>query len=687
MFRITTRTMIVVGVFLFWSSCASEDSKPVRSLQRINNSWRFHKGEVNAGYQADLNDRRWERVNLPHTWNVDDPFDRRGIEDGYDISPGYYRGSGWYRKAVNIPKSNAGKRLYLVFEGANKVTDVWVNEFYVGEHIGGYSGFSFDITPYIAFGKRNLIAVRVNNAYHYDIPPQSADYTMYGGIYRDLYLLETTTVHIEWVHVQTPEVSPERAHVTVTTPVINTSKESFDGQLETVIQDPQKRIVLTRSVDVSIPPDSTAEIQLDLEISAPITLWSPEAPHLYAVQVRLSRDQVTLDEITGNFGLRWFSFDPDQGFYLNGEYLRLKGVNRHQDRAGYGNAVPNELHIEDMRLIKSMGANFVRLAHYPQDPAVLDACDSLGLLVWEEIPVVRSVGREAFIANAKQMMREMITQHLNHPSIIIWGVMNEVIRDQPDEELHWSVDLCQALVQLAHNLDPSRYTAQAQFKDRGTDIMGITEISGWNCYYGWYSGTFDDFGDVMDERKQAYPEQVFIISEYGAGSKRGYHVEDSKAPDFSENWQLAFHKRYWEQIVQRPYIAGSCVWNMFDFGSYEKGGNIPHINQKGLADFARVPKDVFYFYQSIWTEEPMIYIVSHTWLQRAGVEGEAKQIEVFSNCDSVELLINGESLGTRPQPFIWRATLKKGTNHLRAIGRKEQTVVEDKITIRYSLSD
>ena len=283
------------------------------------------------------------------------------------------------------------------------------------------------------------------------------------------------------------------------------------------------------------------------------------------------------------------------------------------------------------------------------------------------------------------MLKELITQHINHPSIIIWGVMNEVIRDQPDNELHWSVDLSRELVELAKSLDPSRFTAQAQYKDRGTDIMGTTEISGWNCYYGWYHSEFADFGRVMDERRELYPDQVFIISEYGAGSKIGYHIEKPTAPDFSEEWQMAFHRSYWKQISERPYIAGSLVWNMFDFGSYEKGGNIPHINQKGLADFDRAPKDVYYYYQSIWSEEPMIYIVSHTWLERSGSEGEAKVVEVLSNCDTVELFLNGESLGIRSYPFSWQVGFVSGANRLQATGTHGNTTVDDRITIQFSI--
>ncbi|UCH65269.1 MAG: DUF4982 domain-containing protein, partial [Ignavibacterium sp.] len=364
---------------------------------------------------------------------------------------------------------------------------------------------------------------------------------------------------------------------------------------------------------------------------------------------------------------------------------KLHGVNRHQDRYGYGIALPNELHREDFILIKEMGANFVRLAHYQQDPYVLQLCDSLGFLVWEEIPVVSSVGREKFKENAKNMLYEMITQHFNHPSVILWGLMNETIRSQPNDDLVHNAVLCKELSILARELDPSRLLTQAQMKNRGEDLFKYTDVRGWNKYFGWYYGTFHDFGDFLDEQKKMNPDQPYLISEYGAGSKRGYHVENPTFPDFSEEWSLMFHKAHWEQIKQRKWIAGSAVWNMFDFGSDEKAGNIPHINQKGLVSFDRKPKDVYYFYKSQWTDDPMVYIVSHTWLDRNGARGEKKNIEVFSNCESVELFLNGESLGIKTDDYIWQVPFEEGENYLKAIANKNVNSIADEIIINYTV--
>ena len=655
-----------------------------RTVININDHWKFYKGECREGYRPKLDDSGWEKIRLPHTWNVTDSFDDRNADDGLDISYYYYRGYGWYRKNLDI-SFESGQNVYIEFEAANKVTDVWINGQYAGEHIGGYSGFRFNITPFIESGRRTLIAVRVNNAYHYDIPPHRADYTMYGGIYRDVRMIITDAACIERVLISTPRVTADAASLKLNTALKNNSVKGFKGTLELTLKKPQGDVCSRWKQNVSIAPDSVTRVIIEDVIFEP-DLWSPDNPTRYSIEVRLLRNGKEIDAISEKFGCRWFSFDADNGFYLNGRHLRLKGVNRHQDKAGFGNALSNEHHVRDIEIIKSMGANFLRLAHYPQDPAVLDACDSLGVLVWEEIPVITSVGKMKFRQNAKNMLREMIMQHYNHPAIIIWGLMNETMRHQPDDQLHWTVTLCKELNQLAKQLDPSRMTAQAQFDSRGTDILDVTDIRGWNRYFGWYKGKFEDFAAFMDDQKRRNPHHVIIISEYGAGSKRGYHVENPTAPDFSENWQLKFHQSHWKMISDRPWIAGSCVWNMFDFASDEKGGNIPHINQKGLADFDRIPKDVFYFYQSQWNDEPMIYIVSHTWRERSGPAGELTEIEVLSNCDRVELLLNNRSMGAKVSPFLWQTALNPGVNKVHAIGRSGSISLEDSITVNYRVT-
>lgn len=658
-----------------------------REKININENWKFKKGEYGYGYKISLVESGWEKINIPHTWNVWDSFDDRDWDEDpdFEIAEYYYRGPGWYRKLININENDKGKQIFIEFEAANAVTEVWLNENYLGKHIGGYGGFKFDITNHINYGGKNLLAVRVDNSYNYDIPPQRADYTMYGGIYRDVYLVKTFPVYIENALISTPLVNNEKAEVKINSLIIKKGNSAQESEYQIIIRDPAGKEIINKKENINSGVEYNNIESETFIINSP-QLWSPDKPDLYSAEFILYVNGKEVDKIKDHFGLRWFLFDAAEGFFLNGKYLKLHGVNRHQDRYGFGNALSNEQHREDIRMIKDVGANFLRLAHYQQDPVVLNMCDSLGLIVWEEIPVITSVGREAFKENSKNMLREMITQHYNHPSIVMWGLMNETVRSQPDDELFWNVELCKELSQLASELDPYRVTTQAQMIARGEDILKYTDVRGWNKYFGWYYGVFDDFGKFIDEQKSIAPGQPFVISEYGAGSKIGYHIENPKEPDFSEEWVVEFHRSHWKQIMDRKWIAGSAIWNMFDFASDEKNGNIPHINQKGLASFDRKPKDVFYFYQSQWSKEPMIYIVSHTWLEREGKKDEKKKLEVFSNCAEVEVFLNGESLGVdTEQPFVWEVNYVEGQNKIHAVAKNENAKVEDSLEINFKI--
>lgn len=658
-----------------------------REKININDNWKFKKGNLSRAYKISLVESGWDKVSLPHTWNVWDSFDDREWNEDplFESAEYYYRGPGWYRKIINLNENDKGKQIFIEFEAANAVTEVWVNENYIGKHTGGYSGFKFDISEFINLNGANLVAVRVDNSYNYDIPPQRADYTMYGGIYRDVYLVKTSPVYIENVLISTPSVNKDKSDVKINSTIINKLTSNSLREFEIIIKNPIGKIIFNKKENISVN-DELNKIESELiSIESP-ELWSPDNPNLYSAEFILYSDGKAVDKINEHFGLRWFSFNADEGFFINGKYLKLHGVNRHQDRYGYGNALSNEMHREDIKMIKDMGANFLRLAHYQQDPVVLNMCDSLGLIAWEEIPVITSVGREKFKENAENMLRELITQHYNHPSIVMWGLMNETVRSQPDDELYWNVDLCRDLSKLAEELDPYRVTTQAQMIARGEDILKYTDIRGWNKYFGWYYGEFDDFGKFIDEQKSLAPNQPFVISEYGAGSKRGFHVENPVEPDFSEEWALECHRSHWKQISERKWIAGSAVWNMFDFASDEKNGNIPHINQKGLVSFDRKPKDVYYFYQSRWTTKPMIYIVSHTWLEREGKKDEKKKLEIFSNCAEVEVFLNGKSIGSKTEePFVWHVNYNTGENDIRAVGKSGKETVTDSIIINYKV--
>lgn len=682
------RIILQLLIFIFYN-LFSLQGQPLREKINFNNDWYFFKGDLIKGYDKDLITSDFQKIKLPHTYNLDDWFDKRDNDLDFSITYYYYRGPAWYRKNFELEEKDKDKAIIISFEAANTVADVWVNEQYVGKHIGGYSGFQFDITKYVNFGGQNLIAVRVDNSYNYDIPPQRADYVMYGGIYRDVYLIKVNKLHLEHSLISVINPSKNSATIKILVPIVNNHDVVSNCILHIEIFNPYNKKVLEYKSSFNVGKNKSDSVNLEIgKIINPL-LWSPDIPYLYRARISLKNNVgELLDSINEKFGIRYYHFDPNEGFFINGKYLKLYGVNRHQDREGYGNALSNKQHVEDIKMIKELGANFIRLAHYQQDPSVLDACDSLGIFVWEEIPVVTSIGKEKFKENAMNMLKEMITQHYNHPSIINWGLMNETVRTQPEDELFINIDLCKALNDLAKKLDPYRLTAQAQMSSRGDDIFKHTDIRAWNRYFGWYSGKFEDFGAFMDQERKSAPNQPFIISEYGAGSKRGYHVENPTFPDFSEEWQLEFHKSYWEQIVERKWIAGALIWNMFDFASDEKAGNIPQQNQKGLCDFGRRPKDVYYFYQSMWSKKPMIYIVSHTWTDRSGKKNEKKTLEIFSNCDTVEVTLNGKKLERKySYPFKWLVEYNEGENIIEAIGIKGRDIVKDVLKINYRIKN
>ncbi|UCE19485.1 MAG: glycoside hydrolase family 2 protein [Gemmatimonadota bacterium] len=677
----------------------SEEFKPLffpskqvtRRTLDLNQGWKFLKQDIHDAFQEHYNDDNWEDVSLPHCWNAADVYDTRNINDGYEEYHAYYRGPGWYRKYFSLDPSTKGKKIIIQFEAANQIAEVWINGRRLGKHIGGYTEFSFDISDQVNFGEtKNLVVVKVDNSYDYNTPPHTADFIMYGGLYRDVRLHVMNNPYIQDVYITSPEVSEAAAKVWVATTVRNDSEEEADVVLLTNIVNTEGEICATAIDRRKIEAGSSLQIdQVSSTIQYP-SLWSPEHPYLYSVFSTLSVDKTPVDEIETPFGFRWYSFDPDNGFFLNDRPLKLRGVNKHQDYLGLGNAVPDSLQVRDIEIIKKMGANFIRLAHYPHDPSVLDACDKMGLFVWEEIPLVNSIGGEEFFENTKAMMREMVRRDRNHPSVILWGITNEsAMRFANREQVPKIIQLLRELNDIAHQEDPSRLTVQAHNHLKDPALADITDVIGRNRYYGWYEGSFEDFERVMDEEHQAHPHWKIIISEYGVGSKRGHHVENPIAFDFSEEYQIDFHEHYLRVINERSWIAGGAVWNAFDFGSFVKRGNVPRINQKGLCDMVRRPKDVYYFYQSQWTEEPMVYIVSHTQRFYQGPRGKSRKIRVYSNCDSVELFLNGEALGQKEKHYVffWDVFLNAGENRLKAVAKKGHKIVEDRIDVTYLIEE
>ncbi|MUP44325.1 glycoside hydrolase family 2 [Gramella sp. BOM4] len=600
---------------------------------------------INSGWEFQLeNQEKSKIVNIPHTWNAEDAFNEGA----------YFRGKGTYSKKVIIPENWDNKTVFLKFEGANQHTKAYVNDELVGEHTGGYTQFIFELTEHLKFGQANQVKIEVDNSHNHDIPPLEADFNFYGGIYRDLELVVTGKSHfgLEGLGagtqlIKTPEVSTSLAKVKFEGKVVASEN---DLELQVNISDPYGNQVSEYNKALN-----SEDFTLDFEIENP-KLWSPDDPNLYLLTANLidSGSGEILDTYISNFGCRWFEADPEKGFILNGKPIKLIGANRHQDFENMGNAVPNSIHRKDYQMIKDMGANFIRSAHYPQDPDVYRICDELGLLVWTEVPVINDVtDSEAYHQNAVNMQKEQILQLYNHPSIVFWGIMNEIFirlvftRDMPEADqkakIQTSVELAEKLEAATKALDTSRLSVMALHENdiyNTSGIADITDVIGWNLYFGWYTPGLENLGKFLDEQHQKYPDRSLLISEYGPGSDSRIQTNDPKPWDFSEAYQLKSHVSYLNQVMERDYMLGMAAWNFADFGSSGRQDSRPYINQKGLVNFDREPKDVYYYYEARLTEDDFVYIAGKNFETRIIDQSEKVKLKVFSNSDEVKLIID-----------------------------------------------
>lgn len=663
-----------------------------RIVRSLDLNWRFAPNDKKGSEGRGADDADWQKINLPHTWNAIDAFDE---------TPGYRRGVSWYRRALTIGGDLQGKRLSLYFEGANQIAEVYINGRLAGTHIGGYTAFSMDITELVVPGGSNLIAVRVDNSFNPDVPPLTADFDMYGGIYRDVWLIATNDVHFNThdlaspgVQVSTPGVNAQSGTVRVQGSVSNSSASPANIEITSLVSDANGRLVSSVRSNVVAGPDSDIAFDHSTPPVPGPRLWSPDDPYLYSVKNVIRVNGRAVDTVTQPLGFRWYRFDAETGFYLNGRPLKLRGTNRHQDRAGLGNAVPDRLNVRDMQLIKETGFNFVRLAHYPQDPSVLDAADRLGLLIWEEIPIVNYITRsDAFTANSLNMVREMVRQHRNHPSIVLWGYMNEIYLRVP----RGADDLYPATVVLAKQLDaavrtddPTRLTTIAFHGSEMYNKSGLADIPqviGWNVYKGWYGGELKEFGEFIDDQHRRYPGRPLIISEYGANGDERLHSRAPRRFDSTTEYQRAFHESYLAQIDARPYISASALWSEFDFGSETRGETIPHVNQKGMFTATRVPKDVHYFYKANLSPSPVLHIAVNDQKYFAGPPEREQRVDIYSNLAEAELLINGVSHGNKQfdgsRKASWDVKLATGRNLLIARGMRGGKPVVDKAEVYF----
>jgi beta-galactosidase len=666
------------------ASAATYTPPAVRQRVDLNTGWRFNKGDVAGAEATTFNDSAWQQLNVPHTWNA---------LDGADGGNNYYRGVGWYRRHYTVPAAYAGKMLFLQFAGANQVADVWVNGTYLGKHSGGYSRFRFGATSAFKVGQDNVIAVKVNNANNADIAPLSADYSFDGGIYRNVSLQVVDPLAVRMldsagpgVYLRQRSVTAASATVDVTTKLFNNNTSSRDVVVRTVITDASGTVVADQSL-----PARTVGANAGVDVVQTVTIAGPHRwdgladPYLYHANVEIRSGGQVTDVVTEPLGLRTFSVDPNTGFSLNGHAYDLHGVNLHQDQAGVGWAASDAQHTQDFDLIREIGATTIRMAHYQHDQKDYNLADERGLVVWAEIPLVNdTTNSAAFTANARQQLTELIRQNYNHPSIVFWGIGNEQRVDNAATNT-----LLDQLAGLVNTEDPDRVSVYASccVSDTGA-VNNHAEASGYNKYFGWYNGTYNDLGGNLDSLHAANPGRRIALSEYGAGASTTQHALNPPQPspggqNHPEEYQALLHEASWKQLDARQYVWGTYVWNMFDFASDGRNeGGQPGINDKGLVTRDRLTrKDAFYFYKANWATTPTLYITSRRWTQRTTA---ATELKVYSNAATVTATLNGVSLGSRTSTdhiFKWTGvTPRPGANTFQVTATINGTPITDTVS-------
>lgn len=652
-----------------------------RHVVTVNDGWTFQKS----------GDTHWQQVNIPHTYNQDAYQGRQ-----------YYQGEAIYRRQLTIDTLDAKRRYFLKFEAASKHAKVMVNGIAAGEHAGGYTAFTLDVTQHIRQGE-NDIEVIVDNS-RQDIAPISADFTFWGGIYRDVWLISTPLQHMELtdhgspgVFVSTPSASEKEAKFQIRAKVRNDDTRSAKLTVRTEIIAPDGKVSQSAQQQVRVDAGKTQEVTLlTPTISAP-KLWSPAAPNLYTVVTSIidSKSGATLDTYSCKSGIRWWHFDPDNGFSLNGKPMKIRGFNLHQDKWPVGVARSDESLRRDIRLIKETGANFLRLSHYPYDNAILEECDRLGLMVWEEISIINFVPKtEGYADNCEANLVDMIRQHYNHPSVIAWGYMNEILLTAPNKSnpdfgpcRERTVELAKRMESRLKAEDPSRTSVMAfagsnEYNEIGLDLE---DVAGWNLYFGWYWKGLDGFQEWCADQHERYPKHPFMISEWGAGSDRRIHSYDAKAFDFSIEYQHTYVEHYLPFIESTPYVMGGVYWNFIDFNVAQRQESMPRVNNKGIYYNDRTPKDVAYYFKATWRKDiPIMHIATNDWNVRPSTADNKHKIKVYSNMPEVELLVNGKSVGKQlasNSHVVFHTELPESSSQLEAKGIFNGKEVSDYATI------
>jgi beta-galactosidase len=678
----------------------------------LSHGWRFRQEAGLSGVESGaFDDSQWTAVELPHTWN------RIGNE-GTERSPltNNVQGVGWYRLRFRAPPSSTMRRYFLQFDGVGAIADVWLNGHYLGKHAGAFSRFRFDASAAIKPSGENLLVVKADNSRPQpgstteNVIPLSGDFFVFGGIYRSVTLIATDLVHADMLDYGGPGLYAravtiddlKSAAVRVSAKLVNDGSKPRTVIVETRIESEPNVIVASESSRVSISPAQPALVERTLHVERPRLWQGMKDPYLYKLLMTVRSTQgLDLDQVAQPLGFRSLNFDADKGFFLNGEHLYLKGASMHQDRPAKGWAISQADQAQDFDLLRDMGGNAVRLAHYQHDQYSYELADTLGFVVWAEIPLVNKVSFDGssaspeLAANARQQLTELIRQNYNHPSIAVWSIANEI--DLTATQIKGPskpATLLKSLDLLAKQEDPGRFTTFADCCEAGIGphadavgtaiagitprdaIVGIADTAGYNRYFGWYTGQFDDFGAMLDQAHKRHPALPIAVSEYGAGAALTQHTDDPAGgpinphgrphPEEYQNW---YHEASWNALRRRAFLWAAFIWNMFDFSSdSRREGDLTDINEKGLVSYdRRTRKDAFYFYRASWSGQPTLHLVGRRYVDRPyGVV----DVKAYSNAAQVRLWVNDGDQGLAPCEggiCAWRSVhLRPGPNLLRA---------------------
>lgn len=622
----------------------------MRKIILLDKNWTFYKNPDST---------QGEEGSLPHTWNA---------VDGQDGGNDYYRGTCKYECHFSRPELETDGKAYLEFDGAAMTADVVINGTKAVHHEGGYGAFRADITQYLK--DENKLEVYVDNSDNTKVYPQKADFTFYGGLYRMVKLVTVSKNHFELDYAGGTgiKVTPE---VTLTDAAAKKADAKVTVELWMVGDAEAVTVTIDGQQKETPVENGYAKAVFDL---ANVHLWDGvDDPYLYTAKAELSDGDI----VETTFGCRSFSIDPQKGFFLNGRSYPLRGVSRHQDRAGAGNALTHEMHREDMEIIKELGANTIRLAHYQHAQEFYDLCDENGMIVWAEIPYITmhmSDGTE----NTLSQMRELVVQNYNHPSIVCWGLSNEITAASAvNEEL---LENHRKLNDLCHALDMTRPTVMADVFMLETDspMLEIPDMNSYNLYFGWYLGELEQNDSFFDAYHTTYPDRVIGLSEYGADANPAYHSANPERGDYTEEYQCIYHEHMAKMIEERPYLWATHVWNLFDFAADGRDEGGKHgVNQKGLVTIDRkLKKDAFYLYKAYWSKTPFVHVCGRRYVERTE---DVTEIKVYSNEQSVTLFVDGVERETSEGSKVFKFKVPiTGTHKIRAVSG----TCEDEITVK-----